>query len=96
MAERLKDVDNFEAWAAPDVGSHGQSKHSVPCVESMTVDTSAAAVRAVETESTEVSVVKHEQQALERVNDGSVCKERVLCCAVVTRNTFSALCLTPL
>ena len=74
-----------------DVGSHAESEHPVPCVESMTVDTSAAAVRAVETESTEVSVVKHEQQALERVIDSSVCKERVLCCAVVTRNTFSAL-----
>ena len=57
----------------------------------MTVDTSAAAVCAVETESAEVSVVKHEQQALERVIDSSVCKERVWLCAVVTRNTFSAL-----
>ena len=57
----------------------------------MTVGTSAAAVCAVETESTEVSVVKHEQQALERVIDSSVFKECVLCCAVVTRNTFSAL-----
>ena len=74
-----------------DVGSHAESEHPVPCVESTTVVTSAAAVCAVKTESTEVSVVKHEQQALECVIDSSVCKDGVLRCAVVTRNTFSAL-----
>ena len=79
----ISSVDSTE-----DVGSHAELEHSVPCVESMTVGTSAA--RFVPwRRSTEVSVVKHEQEALERV----LCRrdqEHLFCAGRLKE------CLTPL